>query len=94
MAFVSAKAGIVATVTRPRRSFLAPFIVGAFRVRDSVFGRLLPSFVDWGDEQRDRVLRQIYEQQLKVSSLSARSNGFWIPRACTSAVLSIPICFW
>ena len=47
-----------------------------------------------GAEQRARVLRQLYGQQLKVSSRSARSNGFWIPRACISAVLFIPTCFW
>src|SRR5260370_33592401 len=46
VAFVSAKAGIAATGTRPIRSFLVLFIEGAhFRVRDIGFGGLLPNFV-------------------------------------------------
>jgi hypothetical protein len=37
--FVSAKAGMAATVTKPIRTLLIPFMAGAFfKVHDSVFG--------------------------------------------------------
>lgn len=94
MVFVSAKAPEAAAMMRPITSFLMALIASIRALAPNV-SRVLEDCRKtlWTGRKASRSSRCSQGQQLEISSRAAWSNGFWIPRARTAAVLSFPTCF-